>query len=215
MMTAIGAAACAAILFFFFARRFFPRRRRRLLFGLILIAGGAFALFYEAPPPRPTPMSLAEKAHITAQQQVVAAWYAEYQHLIGRLDRNWQQYHRTLSDFSEDIIDLETAHERFTEIEAATAAEEAQLTHAAPPPALDEANRALVAAILEKTRRYAAVQHQAARLTALAADPKRQTSNVQEEQSRRLREVMITESPAGLFTAGELSALQENLRLPE
>lgn len=215
MMTAIGAATFAVLLFFFVARRFFLRRRRLLFLGGFLLAVGTFFLCYEAPPPRPTPMSFAEKAHIEAQRQVVTTWYAEHQRRIGRLDRNWQQYHRTLSEFSEDIIDLETTHARLTELEAATAAEEAQLAHLAPPPGLDDPNRALVAAILEKTLRYAAAQHQAVRLTALAADPKRQTSSVQEEQSRQLREVMITESPAGLFTASELVALLENLRLPD
>lgn len=215
MLTAIGAAALAAALFFFFARHFFPKRRTLRFLGLTLIAVGAFFLCQMEPPSRRAVISPEEKAHITAQQQIVAAWYADYQRLIERLDHTWQQYHRVLSDFSEDIIDIETTHERLIAVEAMAAEGEAQIKRLAPPDALDEANHDLVAAILKKTQTYAEAQHQTIRLTALAADPERQTSTQQEEQSRQLRERMITESPAGLFTANELTALRENLRLPE
>ena len=214
MMSAIGAAALAAALFFFCARRFSPGRKIPLFLGTVIIAAGVFSFCYPAPP-RPTTISPEEKAHITAQQQAVAEWYAEYQHLIGQLDHNWQQYHRILSDFSEDIIDLETAHDRLVEVEAAAAEEEEQVKRMSPPAALDESNRSLVAAILKKTQIYASAQNHTVRLTALAADPERQASTVQEEQSRHLQEVMIIESPAGLFTANELASLRENLRLPE
>lgn len=215
MLTAIGAAALAAALFFFFARRFFPKRRTLRFLGLTLIAVGAFFLCQPEPPSRRAVISPEEKAHITAQQQIVAAWYADYQRLIERLDHTWQQYHRVLSDFSEDMIDIETTHERLIAVEAMAAEGEAQIKRLAPPDALDEANHDLVSAILKKTQTYAEAQHQTIRLTALAADPERQTSTQQEEQSRQLRERMITESPAGLFTANELTALRENLRLPE
>lgn len=215
MLTAIGAAVFAAALFFFFARHFFPKRRTLRFLGLTLIAVGAFFLCQMEPPSRRAVISPEEKAHITAQQQIVAAWYADYQRLIERLDHTWQQYHRVLSDFSEDIIDIETTHERLIAVEAMAADGEAQIKRLAPPDALDEANHDLVAAILKKTQTYAEAQHQTIRLTALAADPERQTSTQQEEQSRQLRERMITESPAGLFTANELTALRENLRLPE
>lgn len=215
MLTAIGAAALAAALFFFFARHFFPKRRTLRFLGLTLIAVGAFFLCQMEPPSRRAVISPEEKAHITAQQQIVAAWYADYQRLIERLDHTWQQYHRVLSDFSEDMIDIETTHERLIAVEAMAAEGEAQIKRLAPPDALDEANHDLVAAILKKTQTYAEAQHQTIRLTALAADPERQTSTQQEEQSRQLRERMITESPAGLFTANELTALRENLRLPE
>ena len=215
MLTAIGAAVFAAALFFFFARHFFPKRRTLRFLGLTLIAVGAFFLCQMEPPSRRAVISPEEKAHITAQQQIVATWYADYQRLIERLDHTWQQYHRVLSDFSEDIIDIETTHERLIAVEAMAADGEAQIKRLAPPDALDEANHDLVAAILKKTQTYAEAQHQTIHLTALAADPERQTSTQQEEQSRQLRERMITESPAGLFTANELTALRENLRLPE
>ncbi|MGP1471405.1 MAG: hypothetical protein ACTTJE_07400 [Schwartzia sp. (in: firmicutes)] len=213
MIFAIAAAALATALLFFFPRRFFPKRRP-VAFLLFLLAGGA--LFFTAQEsPRPSAVSAAEKAHIAAQQAAVATWYANHQRLIEGLDHNWQQYHRILSDFSEDLIDLETAHERLTALESAAAEEKARVKDMTLPAALDETNRDMVEAIRQKTERYAAAQHNAIRLTALAADPERQTSRRQEEQSRRLRDVMITESPAGLFLATELTALRQNLRTPE
>ena len=85
----------------------------------------------------------------------------------------------------------------------------------APPPTLEGDNYDLVIEIIKKTQTYSAAQHQAILRTRAAADPSRQISELQEEQSRRLEEIMILESPAGLFTASEISALRENLTIPE
>ena len=208
------AALAVGLLLLFFLRRYFPNRRIFFVFAAVILAAAAFSFFSTEPPPRPA-ISPEERSHIIAQQQIIAEWYTEHQRLIGDLDHNWQQYHRTLTEFDADDISIETAYERLTELDAAAAEEEARVRKMEPPKALDRVNYDLVAVILSKTRAYAAAQRQAIHLTAAAADPQHLTSDVQEEQSRRLRQVMITESPAGLFTAAELTALRENLILPE
>ena len=80
---------------------------------------------------------------------------------------------------------------------------------------LDGDNYDLVTAVILKARAYASEQRQTIRHTASVSDPEHQITEVQEEQSRRLRDVMRSESPAGLFTAQEISALRENVDVKE
>ena len=66
-----------------------------------------------------------------------------------------------------------------------------------------------------ETRSYAEEQYKAINDTRNAADPAHLLSNRQEEQSRRLEEIMIMESPTGLFTATEIASLKDNLTVPD
>ncbi len=204
-----AAGAGALVLLLFLARRFFPRRRVFVIFCLVLLAAGT--AFYRTHETKSEPMTAAERAHISEQQMIVADWYAEYQALIDQMDYNWQQYHRILSHFDEDIIDLTTAYERLDELDRDAMDTLDQLKDMEPPLALDDENYDLVTEIILKARAYAEAQRKTIRHTANVADPDLQLTEIQEEQSRRLRDVMRSESPAGLFTAKEISALRDNV----
>lgn len=201
-----GAAGLAAVLLFLL-RRFFPKRGVFAAFCAILaLAGAALLWTRDAAPPAQTAQ---RRAHLAEQQALAAEWHAAHQSLIDRMDRNWQQYHRILADFEADAIGIETTHERLLSLaEAAREAEDA-LDAMEPPRALDDEPYDLVTEVILKARAYARAQRQAILRTAEAADPARQTTDAQEEQSRRLRDVMRRESPAGLFTAKEIMALRE------
>ena len=203
------AGAAAVLLLLFFVWRFFPKRRVAAIFCAVLLGTGA--TFYTAQEAKDEPMTGAERAHLAEQQMIVAGWYAEYQGLIDQMDHNWKQYHRILSDFDADIIDLTTAQERLEDLDEAALATLDKLAQMEPPLALDDENYDLVTAVILKARAYAAAQRQTIRHTANVADPETQVTDVQEEQSRRLRDVMRSESPAGLFTAKEISALRDNV----
>lgn len=196
-------------------RRLFPRRRR--LFALLAAILPLAALFFAFPlaPAPPEPISPEMRIHIMKQQQILHEWLTDYQGAISRLDQNWQQYHRILTEFESDTIGIEAAYDQLCQLEAAAAAELARIRKMRPPGQIDDDSAVLVTAILSKLEAYAAEQHQTIRLTAAAADPENLASSQQEEQSRRLRDVMITESPVGLFTAEEIAALQARVTLPE
>ena len=209
MFSTEAAGAALVVLLLFLAQRFFPRRSIFAIFCVVLLCAGA--VFYATQGEKTEPLTTAERAHRAEQQMMVADWYAEYQGLIDQMDHNWRQYHRILSDFDEDVIDLTTAYERLDELDAEAVKTLDTLSRMEPPLALDNDNYDLMTAIILKARAYAAEQRQTIRHTADVADPERQISEMQEEQSRRLRDVMRSESPAGLFTAREISALRENV----
>ncbi|MCR5030147.1 MAG: hypothetical protein K5982_01625 [Selenomonadaceae bacterium] len=204
-----AAGIAAVVLLLFLVRRFFPKRSVFAIFcAVLLIAGTAFYMTRET---KPEPMTAAERAHLAEQQMIVADWYAEYQGFIDQMDHNWQQYHRILSDFDADVIDLTTAHERLTELDETALATLDHLLQMEPPLALDDENYDLVTTIILKARAYAEAQRQTIHHTANVADPETQRTEIQEEQSRRLRDVMRSEAPAGLFTAKEIFALRDNV----
>lgn len=199
----------ALVVLLFLVQRFFPRRGIFAIFCMVLLGAGAVLFWTQEE--KAAPMTDAERMHIIEQQDMVVDWYAEYQGLIDQMDYNWQQYHRILSDFDADVIDLTTAWERLDELDGAALATLDTLSRMEPPLALDDENYDLVTAIILKARAYAGAQRQTIRHTADVADPEKQLTEVQEEQSRRLRDVMRSEAPAGLFTAKEITALRDNV----
>ncbi|MBO5515696.1 MAG: hypothetical protein IJ631_05135 [Schwartzia sp.] len=199
----------ALVVLLFLVQRFFPRRGIFAIFCLVLL--GAGAVLFMTQEEKTAPMTAAERDHISEQQGMVVDWYTEYQGLIDQMDHNWQQYHRILSDFDADVIDLTTAWERLDELDGAALSTLDALMRMEPPLALDDENYDLVTTIILKARAYATEQRQTIRHTADVADPEKQLTEVQEEQSRRLRDVMRSEAPAGLFTAKEISALRDNV----
>ena len=203
------AGAVAVILLLCLARRFFPKRGVFAIFCAVLAAAGA--AFYLTQETKSEPMTAEERAHLAEQQMLVADWYAEYQGFIEQMDHNWKQYHRILSDFDADVIDLTAAHERLDALDESALATLERLKEMEPPLALDDENYDLVTEIILKARVYANAQRQTIRHTADVADPELQITEIQEEQSRRLRDVMRSESPAGLFTAKEISALRDHV----
>ncbi len=206
-MKAAGIGALVVLLFL--VQRFFPRRGIFAIFCAVLFCAGA--VLFRTQEEKAAPMTEAERMHVVEQQGMVVDWYTEYQGLIDQMDHNWQQYHRILSDFDADVIDLTTAWERLDELDGAALATLDKLLRMEPPLALDDENYDLVTAIILKARAYAGAQRQTIRHTADVADPEKQLTEVQEEQSRRLRDVMRSEAPAGLFTAKEISALRDNV----
>ncbi len=197
------------VLLLFLVQRFFPRRGIFAIFCLVLL--GAGVVLFMTQEEKTAPMTAAERDHISEQQGMVVDWYTEYQGLIDQMDHNWQQYHRILSDFDADVIDLTTAWERLDALDGAALSTLDALMRMEPPLALDDENYDLVTTIILKARAYATEQRQTIRHTADVADPEKQLTEVQEEQSRRLRDVMRSEAPAGLFTAKEISALRDNV----
>ena len=213
MFTTQSLALALGVLLLFLLHRFLPNRKAFFLFVLMLAAAGVFAWLH--PWETPTTTSPEARAHLAQQQTIVSDWFKDYQGLVEQLDHNWQQYHRILSDFDEDIIGIEAAYARLRQLEPQAARVAATFDQMDPPIELDDASYDIVTAMIFKTRAYANARLRTIQRTAAAADPEHLLSNLQEEQSRHLRDVMITESPAGLFTAEDIKALRESVALPE
>ena len=193
--------------------RWIPNRKIWALFSLTLLLTGGAAFWSFPPPPEPA-MTAEEKAEIHQQQEIFSSWYEKHKKNIGQLDYNWQQYHNILESFKEGDIDIQTVYVRLTQL-----TEDAKRTRDAvdslvPPLALTNANYDLVSSIRQKTLAYAEAQQQAISRTKNAADPAGLLTGKPKEQSRILEDTMIRESPSGLFTAEEVSALRDNLTIP-
>ena len=203
------------VLLIFIAYRLCPNRKIFAIFTVIMLLASGALIFYHAQPSAPEPLSPEERAERVAQQELVVDWFLTYQTYLERLDHNWQQYHRILSDFDADVISIQTAHDRLSALEKSSRTLAADAEKLEPPGELKEANYDLATSIFIKVKNYANAQHHAIEMTAQAADPEHQPSEVQEEQSRRLRETMIRESPAGLFTGAEIAALRDHVEIKE
>ena len=204
----------AAILAYLLYRHV-PNRKFAIFFCLALLAAaGLFFFSYQAKPASPV-MSPEAKAEVQHQQQIFSDWYTGYKKNIDQLDYNWQLYHHILDDFKADNISIQTTYVRLTQLEGDAAQLRDTLTKLEPPGELNDENYALTTTVIQKTRDYAEQQYKAIHATREAADPSRLLSNRQEEQSRRLEEIMIMESPTGLFTATEIASLKDNLTVPD
>lgn len=152
----------------------------------------------------------AQMEELQAQQKIFGEWYAAYQKHIDRLDRNWQSYHNIidgLQSVDAQTFNAEATHVRLKDLEQDAIDEQVKIHMLTAPQALDSDKRALVDALIEKTQLYAEAQTRTISLSENAA-----TSIVDLDTLRlRLHDIMIRESPEGLFTAQEISAIRAAL----
>ena len=145
-----------------------------------------------------------------ARQKIFGEWYAAYQKDIERLDQNWQLYHNILDSLNStepQNFNAEAIYLRFKELERESLDEQLKIHQLNPPPELDRENRDLVDVMIKKTQRYVDAQTKTITLSTQAAIPPVELENLR----LRLRDIMIRESPEGLFTAQEISAIRSAL----
>jgi hypothetical protein len=170
---------------------------------------------------------------IIAQQHVFSEWYTNYQKRIDSLDYNWQQYHTIITSLKNDDITQETAYERLCQLERDASDLQEIIKAMTPPATLNDDNYNLTNTVYHKTLKYSEAQLNTITLTKEAAKPTeavpaeiKDNEAVTEakphpEKSKfidlphKLEKIMLVNAPAGLFNAKEISALRNNLTLPE
>ena len=143
------------------------------------------------------------------QEKYFIDWYSAYQKDIEQIDRNWQLYHSIVDGYKADKSDLAQTFERLQELERDVLNEQIHVHTLAPPEQLDSECSELLEQIIRKTQLYVDAQMQTISLTKNAANPEAVIMEDHEALSRRFQEIMIRESPVGLFTASEISALRD------
>ena len=156
----------------------------------------------------------AEETNLAEQQRVFAEWFALYQRDIDDLSRNWQSYHHIIDIFKTEDIDLATCYERLNRL----ADDEQELLHRIesrnlPPELTDEFLYGQSLALRNKICAYGAAQYRTIALSRAAADPNAERPRQMPERTRSedVQDIMIRESPAGLFIADEVYAVREYL----
>ena len=154
--------------------------------------------------------SRAQLEKLQEQQKIFGEWYAAYQKDIDSLDRNWQSYHNIiegLNSVDAQSFNAEALHMRLKALEQESVEEQIKIHMLNAPRGLDEENRILVEEVLRKTQRYVDAQTKTIFLSEKASVPPVELENLK----LKLHDIMIRESPEGLFTAQEISAIRSAL----
>ena len=197
--------------------KFLPNRRIFIYFCISLVIVFVIAaLISRMHEPQQT-MNENQRYALQQQQKIFTIWYAEYQKDIDQLDRNWQLYHSLLDSFNNENMDIETMYERLSELENDALIEQVHIHALKVPPGLGEECNVQLAEMIRKTQKYSDAQTQTISMTKNAAEPKKIESKDlgHKEQVRLFQDIMIRESPAGLFTSSELSAILDYFVLPD
>ena len=176
---------------------------------LLILVFGASALF-RIQQIEQEKITRAQLEELQERQRIFGEWYASYQKDIERLDRNWQSYHNIIEGLKTtdaQSFNAEAIYSRLKELEQESIDEQLKIYMLDAPQELDEDNRVLVEAVIIKTQRYVDAQTRTISLSATAANPPVDLENLR----LRLQDIMIRESPEGLFTAQEISAIRAAL----
>jgi len=198
------AAAVALIALYEFLpnKKFFP-----YVCGAVIVIFGASALiqdYYSN-----AVMTRAQIEEFQLQQKIFGEWYADYQNDINSLDRNWQRFYNIVETLKTAEVYEYSTYEQLLELEKETLDEKNRIDALTVPPELNEECRDLLASVIVKTKTYADAQVKTVSLTRQAANPATVTDV--NRMNRRINEITIRETPAGLFTASEISAIRDIL----
>ena len=201
----IAAIVALAVLY-----KFSPTRKVFMIICTLLIVVFSVSAFIHGRQVQREQITRAQLEDLQERQKIFSEWYAAYQKDIDRLDRNWQLYHNILDSLNTtdaENFNAEAIYLRFKELEQESIDEQLKIHQLTPPTALDRENRDLVEAVIKKTQAYVDAQTRTITLSAQAATPP-----IDLEILRlRLQDIMIRESPEGLFTAQEISAIRAAL----
>ena len=152
----------------------------------------------------------AQLEELLEQQKIFGDWYAAYQKDIESLDRNWQSYHNIidgLKTIEAQNFNAEALHMRLLTLEQNSIEEQIKIHMLAVPPGLVGKNRTELEEVIRKTQHYVDAQTRTISLSEKAALPPVDLENLK----LKLHDIMIRESPEGLFTAQEISAIRSAL----
>lgn len=154
-------------------------------------------------------LTRAQIEELQNRQNIFGEWYAEYQKDINSLDRNWQRYYSIVETLKTAEIYEYTVYEQLMDIERESIEEQRHIQSLTVPPELDRESAELLARVIDKTKIYVDAQVKTISLTRQAANPASVTDV--NAMNKRINEINIRESPAGLFTATEIAAIRDIL----
>ena len=192
--------------------KFSPTRKGFMAICTLLLIVFTVSALIHGQQSRREQITRAQMEELLERQKIFGDWYAAYQRDIERLDQNWQRYHNILDGLS--TIDAENFNAealwlRLKELERDSIDEQLKIHQLAAPPDLDSNNRHLVEEVIRKTQRYVDAQTQTISMSVISANP--YAGQDFDTVRRDLNDIMIRQSPEGLFTAQEISAIRAAL----
>lgn len=202
----IVAATIALVLLY----KFMATRKNFFVICAVLVVVFGISAFVHSRQVQQEEISRAQLEVLHERQKIFGDWYAAYQRDIDSLDRNWQTYHNIidgLQTMDADSFNAEAVYLRFKELEQESLDEQIKIYGMTAPQLLDEESRTLVENVIRKTKDYVDAQTRTISLSVKAA----QSPVELEPLKLKLHDIMIRESPEGLFTAQEISAIRDIL----
>lgn len=195
----VSVAALSALYFFLPNKKVFP-----YICGALLAVFAVSALIQDRYGNEV--MTRAQIEELQIRQKVFGDWYADYQKDINRLDLNWQRYYGIVDTLKTAEVYEYSTYEQLVDLDRETTEEQKKIHSLTVPQELDEECGELLASVIRKTKAYADAQAKTVSLTMQAANPATVTDL--NAMNKRIHEITIRESPAGLFTATEISAIR-------
>ena len=203
-----GAAVVSMVVLY----KFLPTRKIFLVICTILIVVFSASAFIHGRQVQREQITRERLQELQARQKIFGEWYATYQKDIDRLDRNWQLYHNILDGLNAtdaDSFNAEALYLRLKELEQESIDEQLRIHMMTAPQDIGRENRRLVESVIRKTQHYVDAQTQTITLSVRAANPV--TPVDLDALKLKLNDIMIRESPEGLFIAQEISAIRAAL----
>ena len=204
-LLAVAAAVALVLLYKFMA----TRKNFFVICAVLVVVFGVSAFVHNRQVQREE-ISRAQLEELHERQKIFGDWYASYQRDIDSLDRNWQTYHNIidgLQTMDADSFNAEAVFLRLRELEQESIDEQIKIYGLTAPQLLDEESRTLLENVIRKTKDYVDAQTRTISLSVEAA----QSATELEMLKLKLHDIMIRESPEGLFTAQEISAIRDSL----
>ncbi len=196
--------------------RHIPNHKIYFIFlAVIVVIVGILVTSYRSQQAKNAEITQEQRNAIQVEQQAFTPWYDSYKKYVEQLDYNWQRYRQIVADFKADNISIEVAHLRLEQVSQTSAQISEALSRLEPPTQLQNDNYNLTIVLIKKIRDYSAAQQSVIKNTYLASDPLNQLSEAQPDQASRLEDIMIRESPTGLFTASEILQIRNNLLITD
>ena len=194
--------------------KFFPTKKNFAGFCVLLIVIFGVSAFIQHKKAEQEIITREQIEIIREQQKVFGEWYANYQKDIDQLDRNWQIYYDIVNTLKTAEIYEYTTYERLKELEWLAIDEQVRIYNLEVPKELDDETHILVSAVINKTKIYSDAQVKIITLVCAMANPEGVEDFNLADLNSKIKDITIRESPAGLFTAAEISAIRDRLTVP-
>lgn len=202
--------SAAAALFALY--KFLPNRKIFLYFCATFWIIFCISAFVQSQRNEAETVSRAQIEETLQQQQIFSEWYADYQKEIDHLDRNWQLFYSIIANLkTAEIYELST-YEQFSELELDALDEQKNIQALQVPKNLNQEYSELILEIIKKTQSYVDAQTKTISAVRMAADPEHFKDL--KILNRVIKDIIIRQAPAGLFTATEIAAIREMLTVP-
>ena len=192
--------------------KFFPNRRIFVYFCATLAIVFCISAYIQMQFNRQEVVSRAQIENIRLQEKIFADWYAAYQKDIDHLDRNWQLFYSLVDSLKTaefyELYEFST-YEQLSELEIDALEERAKIHELKIPKELNPEYTILLTEIIKKTQAYVDAQTKTISAVRAAADPEKFED--MDTLNKIIKDIIIRESPAGLFTAAEIAAIRESL----